>query len=108
MSTEKIEWKTARTRPLPDDLKTVKVVRRLEAHYNFGRDGGAATYSMYEADGQPLPFSYQYRSGSKKPNTNFSGYLFRHEADANKAMSGPELLAAWPAYVAQAREKGEL
>ena len=34
--------------------------RRLVMHLNFGSAGGAATYSVHDRDGNPMPFGYQY------------------------------------------------
>lgn len=97
---------TMRNRPLPLDLRDIRTVRRLQMHMNFGREGGAAVYSIHEPDGNPLPFSWQYRSGARKdPSLNFQGFILIGRED--KHYSGSELIAAWPEYVVELNAKGE-
>ena len=96
------EFLRKRTRPLPRVLKDLPVYRFLSVHMNFGREGGAATYSFYEKDGQPLPFTFRYRTGSKKPGVNFEGYFLDGREDI--VLSAPELHEAWPGYVAEQEE----
>lgn len=39
--------------------------RSLICHFNYGEDGGSATYSVKDADGQEMPFIYGY--DTRKP-----------------------------------------
>jgi len=39
--------------------------RSLICHLNYGEDGGSATYSVKDADGQEMPFIYGY--DTRKP-----------------------------------------
>jgi hypothetical protein len=46
--------------PLDLPERPVGFARRLQCHFNFGRAGGAATYSVRSATGKEMPFGYQY------------------------------------------------
>ena len=39
--------------------------RILICHFNYGADGGSATYSVFDADGNEMPFVYGY--DTRKP-----------------------------------------
>lgn len=55
---------------LPDELPTrFTGHKRMLAHYNFGRDGGAGLYRWLGADGREWPIQEQYDTRKPKPAT---------------------------------------
>lgn len=66
--------------------------RSLICHLNYGADGGSATYSVKDADGQEMPFVYGYDT-RKPPVKGFK--LPGDEA----IMTWEQLRARWPEWV---------
>lgn len=86
----------SRTTPLPETLPegAKGYTKCLGMHLNYGSDGGAATYSIHDENGEIMPFGYAYRSGSRTKSENYAGFIAPgHES---KALSWPELQALWP------------
>lgn len=55
---------------LPDELPEEFIGgKRLEVHYNFGREGGAALYTWVDKTGRPWPIQEQYDTRKPKPAT---------------------------------------
>ena len=40
--------------------KPVGWTRRMNLHLNFGSEGGAATFDIFDPNGEKAPFGYQY------------------------------------------------
>ncbi len=66
--------------------------RSLIRHFNYGTDGGSATYSVKDADGQKMPFVYGY--DTQKPPVKG----FKLPGD-EVSMTWEQLRARWPEWV---------
>lgn len=67
-------------------------------HMNFGSKGGAATYEIFDNAGHKMSIGYQYDT-CKGGLTGFS------LEDVKGVMSWKELVAAWPAWIAERKNK---
>jgi hypothetical protein len=68
--------------------------KRMGMHLNLGR-AKAASYSVRDDQGRPMPISYAYRVRDKDPKANYQGFFLEgHEG----VMTWAELRAAWPAF----------
>lgn len=67
--------------------------KRMGMHLNFGEDGGAATYTIYNPDGEAMPIGYQYDT-RKGGQTGFT-----HQA-CEGVMTWAELRERWPVLIA--------
>lgn len=72
--------------------------KRLEVHMNFGREGGAAQYSVYDANGAKMPFGHQY-------DTRKDGLTGFAIDGRDGVLTWAELVAYWPEFLA-ARKTG--
>ena len=65
----------------------------MTMHLNFGRDGGAATFSIHDESGNLLPIGYQYdtRKGG------FTGFTL---PGVEGVMTWPALHARYPTWKA--------
>lgn len=86
--------------PLPPELPLDPKgwTKQMNVHFNFGREGGSASYTIYAPDGNAMPFWYQYdtRKGG------LTGFVL---PDVEGVMTWAQLVAAWPAFVARAAIK---
>ncbi len=82
----------AATLPASLPAKPESWTRRMQLHMNFGREGGAATYSIHMPDGTRTPIAWQYdtRKGGR------TGFLL---PGADRVMTWAELVAEWPEYL---------
>lgn len=78
---------------LPSDPKGF--TQRMKMHLNFGRDGGAAVYSIHDPHGIELPITYQY--DSRKKGGGPTG-LFIDGVD-RCFTKWSDLAAYWPEYI---------
>lgn len=69
----------------------------MAMHLNFGRGKGAASYRIFDAEGNELPLGYQYDT---RPG-GLTGFTL---PGIEKPMTWAELRKAWPAWV---KEHGE-
>lgn len=98
------EFLSARTLPLPAKLKGELIYRKMDTHRTFPEgEGTITTFSFYELNGQPLPFTYQFRTGSKREGVNFQGFTL--DGWEEHLLSLPELLASWAEYLAERKER---
>ncbi len=83
---------------IPDELpeKPDGWSRHLIMHFNYGQKGGAAAYSIHDANGKRLPINYQY--DTRKKNANKTGFVATNGkvfvSDVYKTYAG--LRRAWP------------
>ena len=61
--------------------------KTLDVHLNWGIDGGAAVYDVYDAKGRKMPFAYQY-------DTREGGLTGFSLPDVNGVLTWDELRAA--------------
>lgn len=74
--------------------KPVGWTRRMVMHMNFGRDGGAATYAVFDPDGNEADFAYQY-------DTRLGGRNGFTLAGVDGVLTWAQLVQEYPAYVAR-------
>jgi hypothetical protein len=74
--------------------------KTLCMHMNFGSEGGAATYTVRNAEGEETPIGYQYDT-RKGGQTGFS------LPDSETLITWTELRAEWPKYLARTRSQEE-
>lgn len=96
--------------PWPDELPINPNywTRKLECHFNFGSDGGSATYSICDEEGAETPIRYGYidkKSVKKKhPLWRLNGFsLPNWEIEGKPFLSWRELREQWPIWVAHQR-----
>lgn len=77
--------------PLPADPKGY--TKRMKMHLNFGREGGAATYAIYDPDGDEMPITYQYDT---RPG-GITGFSLTGVEQV--FASWADLAAYWPTFV---------
>ena len=87
--------------------------KSMGLHLNFGRDGGAAFYRIYDPDGRPLPVTYRY--DTRKPTakvvpyrTGFAIDGFESPGDGNQPVfrRWSDVAAVWPTALAEHRARG--
>ena len=70
--------------------KPDKWTRRMVMHLNFGREGGSATFTIHDPDGEEMPFGYQY-------DTRKGGLTgFTIPAEPDDVISWHVLRERWP------------
>lgn len=76
---------------LPDSLpdKPEGWTRKMLLHMNFGKEGGAARFSIYDPDGTEMPFGYQY-------DTRKGGLTGFTAPGIDDVMTWAELRERWP------------
>lgn len=67
--------------------------RRMTLHLNYGSDGGAATFDIYDPDDKKTPIGYQY-------DTRKGGLTGFTLPGVEGVMTWPELRAKWPEWKA--------
>lgn len=101
-------------------LKPEGWTKRLGMHMNFGEDGGAACYTVHDAEGRETGIAYQYDTRKHKPATEAvgkrkakpgfepaaTGFHFP-AADSDVYRTWAELRAAWPAILDKLKAKNE-
>ena len=79
---------------LPAELpeKPDGYTRRMALHLNFGRAGGAATYTCHDPQGKKCAFGYQY-------DTRKDGLTGFNLPNVEGVMTWAQLRAAWPEWI---------
>lgn len=89
---------------LPDELpeRPTGYRKQMQMHIKMGGGVSTASYSIINAEGVRMPFSYAYRTDKRKPEAGYSGLILPgHEA---KAMTWDELRAIWPEWIKAKKE----
>lgn len=68
--------------------------RRMDLHMNFGREGGAASYTVRNPEGELMPISYQY-------DTRKGGQTGFRLPKVEECMTWAELRIRWPLWLAE-------
>lgn len=79
---------------LPSDGKGFS--KRMVIHMNFGEDGGAANYTVHDADGNLMPITHQY--DTRKKDANPTGYFLDGVEQCFSKWA--DLAAYWPEFIA--------
>lgn len=89
---------------MPDALpeRPTGYKKQMGMHINMGGGVGTASYSVFNAEGVRMPFSYAYRVDKKKPENNYSGLILPGHED--KALTWAELRAIWPEWIKTKKE----
>lgn len=71
--------------------------QKMLMHMNFGSDGGAATFELFDSAGRKMPIGKQYdtRKGG------LSGFTLD---GIDGALTWKQLREAWPAWIASKKE----
>ena len=94
-------------RKLPHDGKGYR--KQIRMHLNFGRAGGAATYTIHGPKGEKLPIEYQYDTRDKSGES--TGFFIEGVKEGNnlnaldrRFPTWAAVVAYWPVYL---KSKGE-
>lgn len=79
---------------LPSELpeRPVGWTRKMMLHMNFGRQGGCASYQVFDPDGRLAKFGYQYDT---RPG-GLTGFTL---PDVDGVLTWGELRAHWPEWI---------
>ena len=79
-------------RPKELPKKPVGWTRKMTLHMNFGSEGGAGTFDVFDPDGHMVEFGYQYDT-RKDGLTGFS------LPDIEGVLTWTQLRAKWPEWI---------